>query len=329
MNKQIESKLKKGRHSATGSQEEQEMLALFHQPEIEFDVKSVLFAELDKFEEKPNTSPDYNKMFNRLWHKLKSTEPYKVNLYPLLRIAAVLIIGLILGILFNKLNTKTEPTVYYQANAPGGSISNVTLPDGSIIYLNAETDIKYTMNGKNNSREVFLEGEAWFNIQRNRNKPFIIHTRNYAINVTGTTFNVKAYKDEKEIITTLEEGEVKIVAVEASKTKDLVTLKPGEQAIFNKESKELDVREVNTRLYTSWKDNKLILVNHNFEDLVLLLERKFGVDIDIIDKDIYNLHFNGTFKDESLLEILNILKTTTAIDYRITDQRIELTRHTK
>ena len=102
-------------------------------------------------------------------------------------------------------------------------------------------------------------------------------------------------------------------------------LKPGQQAVFDKEQKVLKVQEVNTQWYTSWKENKLIFVNMTLKELRVLLERKYGVDIVITNDELLSLHFDGVIKNETIIEIMDILKVTLSIDYKVVDQRIEIT----
>ena len=147
----------------------------------------------------------------------------------------------------------------------------------------------------------------------------------YDVNVTGTQFNVKAYETDNEVTTTLEEGQVIIHSTENFKLAEEVILKPGEQVILNNDSKELTIKTVNTKWFTSWKDNKLIFVNMDLKDLVVLLERKYGVDIEVKNKDILDLHFDGTIKNESIIEILDIIKKALPINYKIVGQKIEIT----
>jgi ferric-dicitrate binding protein FerR (iron transport regulator) len=126
------------------------------------------------------------------------------------------------------------------------------------------------------------------------------------------------------IATTLEEGVVSIHATGGFKLAEDVVLKPGEQATLNKNSKEFTIKKVNTKWYTSWKDNKLIFINTSLKELVVLLERRYGVEIEVVNSNILDLHFDGTIKNESIIEILNIMKTTLPIDYKITGQQIEI-----
>jgi len=215
--------------------------------------------------------------------------------------------------------------VYYVAHAPKGSVSEIILPDGSAIFLNADSRVKYSINGKNDIREVFLEGEAWFDVEKDKDKPFVVHTPFYDVNVTGTQFNIKAYEADNTLSTTLEEGQIIIQSTDNFRLAESIVINPGEQATLNKDSRELTIEKVNTKWVTSWKDNKLIFVNMNLKELVVLLERKYGVDIEIKNKEILNLHFDGTIKNESIIEFLNIIQTTLRINYKIIGQKIVIT----
>ena len=124
------------------------------------------------------------------------------------RIAAALIIGIFIGILSNTLEEKKP--VYYTSITPKGSISQMVLPDSTIVYLNSDTELKYTYNNSRKKREVFLNGEAWFQVNENKKKPFVVNTAFYKVIVTGTEFNIKAYEEENEIVTTLESGAIVI-----------------------------------------------------------------------------------------------------------------------
>jgi len=265
-------------------------------------------------------------MFARLWSKIEQTssQSKKRYLYTFMKVAAALVVGLFTGVYVSSVKPKQEP-VYYAAHSPKGSVSEMILPDGSVIFLNADSRIRYSVDGQNGVREVFLNGEAWFDVEKNNKKPFVVHTPLYDVNVTGTQFNVKAYEAESEVTTTLEEGEVVIRSSGSIRLAGDIILKPGEQAILSAGSKELAIRKVNTNWYSSWKDNKLIFVNMNLKDLVVLLERKYGVDIEIKNKEILDLHFDGTIKDESIIEILEIIKKTLPVSYKIVGQKIEIT----
>ncbi len=250
---------------------------------------------------------------------------YSSNFQIFFRFAAILIIGFVFGGLVIYFSTIKEP-VYVTAIAPEGSVSKLVLADSTIVCLNSGSQIRYSPETKNKIREVFLEGEAWFNVNRNEDKPFIVHTAWYNVRVTGTRFNVKSYEQDQQISTTLEEGEVIIFSSEHLKLTENIKLKPGEQAVFNKKNREIVVKNVDTKLFTSWRNNKLTLLNLSVKDMIVLFERKYGVDIEVIDKDILNYHYTGTIKNESMLEMLEIIKFTLPIKYKVEGQKIMISK---
>lgn len=308
--------------------EEQEKLALFHEQGSEFQLKNELFQEISASTSRELSRDLMDKMFTRIWVAIQKKNNPSINKTRFIRgftkIAAALIVGLVAGILFQIEPKDTNP-VFYSCHAPRGSISEVILPDETIIFLNADSRIRYTMNGKEGQREVYLEGEAWFDVAKNDEKQFLVHTSGYDINVTGTQFNVKAYSSDNEIITTLEEGVVKLCSGEQLTIPGEVQMKPGEQVIYNKKSNSLTKNQVNVKWFSSWKDNKLIFVNMSLQDLVVLLERKYGVDIELLNDKLLDMHFDGTLKNETIIELLNIIQKTLPIKYQISGQKIVIT----
>lgn len=240
------------------------------------------------------------------------------------KIAAVLVVGIILGFFIYTMRTSAPPT--FTSFAPKGSISQMILPDNTMVYLNSASKISYTHKRSGKKREVVLDGEAWFHVAENSKKPFIVHTSAYDIKVTGTKFNVKAYRDEKEIVTTLVSGSVTISSTENFRMKAEKILQPGQQLIYNRDAKTVTTKSVQTKFYTSWRENKLIFINMSLEDLVILLERKYGVDINVDDSSILKYHYDGTLKNETILEVLELIKVTLPIQYEIVGQEIHITK---
>jgi transmembrane sensor len=251
---------------------------------------------------------------------------YSSNVQIFYRFAAILIVGVLIGGLVIKYSMKKDP-IFITTLAPKGSITQMVLADSTIVYLNAGSQLRYSPESQNNKREVFLEGEAWFNVAKDKKKPFVVHTRCYDINVTGTQFNIKTYETDNETITTLEEGEVIISSSENFKLAENLILKPGEQVVFNKDSNRMFVKEVNTRRFTSWKENKLMFLNLSFEELIILFERKYGVDIEVDNQEVLKYHYTGTIKNESILEILEIIKQSLPIQYKIDRQKIRISKN--
>jgi ferric-dicitrate binding protein FerR (iron transport regulator) len=323
--------VQKGSTISATETDKQEMLSLFHQPEKEFKLKKELLKGMEAANTPLAQEPNYKKLFVRLWRKIEQNNEKNNDkakfLYGFAKIAAALVIGLFIGLYVHSIKTKYTEPVYYAAHSPKGSVSEMILPDGSVIFLNADTKIKYSADGENGHREVFLSGEVWFEVAKNEKKPFLVHTPFYDVKVTGTKFNVKAYDSDKTATTTLEEGQVVIQSGDNLKLAEPIILHPGEQLVFDKQNKNASVKNVNTKWYTSWKDNKLVFVNMNLKELVVVLERKYGVEIEVINKEILELHFDGTIKNETIIEFLEIVKKTLPINYKIADQKIEITNN--
>ena len=145
----------------------------------------------------------FDKISSRLLLKKEFKKPSK---YLFLKIAAVLVIGLFAGYFISYLQNNSGEQVYFTTRAPKGSIAETILPDGTLIVLNAGSELGYSVGKNNVINEVNLKGEAWFNVYHNPERTFIVKTPFYNVNVTGTQFNVKAYNEDKEVVTTLVNG---------------------------------------------------------------------------------------------------------------------------
>jgi transmembrane sensor len=328
MDKSINELLRKGSSTFNDEKDLQDILSLFHQENLEFSVKAELNDLLDNTDLTGGEEKEIKHLFEKIWEKVREREENQkqrpLRLSSMLKVAASLILGIVIGSMVVSRLSKGEPN-YYISMAPKGSVSQIILPDSSFICLNSGSTLKYTIDGGKGQREVFLNGEAWFQVQRSENQHFKVHIGSHEIDVMGTEFNVKAYAEDAEIVTTLEKGEIVFTA--GSKGRHEQTeLKQGQQLICNKETGNMTIGSVNTRLFTSWRENKLIFINMRFKELIVLLERKYGVNIRVTDPEILNYHYDGTVKNESILQVLNLLKLTIPIDYKINDQIIEITR---
>ncbi len=325
MDNSIKDIILKAKAPGASMEQQDEFLSLFQQADKEFALKEFLFGDLVNTTVSENRIPYFNDLFEKFWirrkYESKSDSTQKRWLVLTAQLAAILIVGLLLGSYFDVFK-KTATTKYYTSITPRGSVSQMILPDGTQVFMNAGTQMKYSVDGQNNNREVFLSGEAWFHVAKMDGIPFLVHTSMYDVRVTGTTFNVKAYPEDKDVITTLEEGRVCVKPIENSKQATEIQLNPGEQLIYNKELKDIHVQEVETKWVTSWKENKLVFINMSLSDLAVLLERRYGVEIEISDKGILDYHYDGTIKDETILQVLEILKCTLPIKYHIINQKI-------
>jgi ferric-dicitrate binding protein FerR (iron transport regulator) len=318
--------LQKAVETELSEKEREEMLSLFHKAELEYRLKGKLMEILEMTDDTATEDFDLNHFSERIMARIQEpvkTRPVRtIRIKPWLKVAAALVLGLVAGKLW--FVQKEEPeTIQFTSVSPKGSVSQSILPDSTFLYLNSGSTLRYHFNKKEKKREIFLEGEAWFQVHKSAGQQFVVHTNSYDVTVTGTEFNVKAYNEDREAAITLEKGSVTVSSGKI-RLQEPVMLHPGEQLSFNRESREIVVKKVITQWYTSWKDNKLIFVNMNLSELMVLLERKYGVDIRIDDQRILNYHYDGTLKNETILEVLNLLRETLPIQYVIKNQTIEI-----
>lgn len=220
-----------------------------------------------------------------------------------------------------------------------GSKSNIMLPDGTQVWLNAGSKITYGKDFGGDIREVTLIGEAYFDVVKDSTRPFLIHARNIDIKVLGTAFNVKSYPGEKTTETSLIRGSVEISI--HNRPQEKIILKPNEKLIVAAEQDTIETTNTSKKLVpstppprvlleevhydekesviveTSWMENKLIFQDESFADLASKLERWYGVRFIFKDPALEQLRFTGTFKGESLQLALKALKITANFDYSI------------
>ena len=324
MGNELKHKLEKLGAEKLTEKERRELLTIFHREEMEYDLKKELYQQLKDLPEEIDDKMSDTE-FNRLWKLIEQRKKGTTHKSRRLRVvywaAAILVVGLLIGNLV-QIRERIRKETCYTAVAPKGSVSEFILPDSTAIFLNAGSEIRYVSSGNHQVREVYLNGEAWFDVQKSKTIPFIVHTSFYDVRVMGTQFNVKAYSDDKNVVTTLERGIIQIYSTDKFKMEDDIILKPGQQLVYNKDKKSIHVNSVQAELYSSWKNNKLIFINMSLGEMIALLERKYGIKIKVTDKSILNYHYDGTIRNETILEVLNILQKTLPIDYQINDQEV-------
>jgi len=268
--------------------------------------------ELNHPDVEERKNPD---LLNRIWevvlHDKQKVTERKVRIYSWgLRIAAILIIGLVLTNIF--FFTKTDEVLTSQIQTiktPYGAKTDYTLPDGSIVWLNSGSTISYSLQF-GETRSVSLVGEAYFKVVKD-SKPFIVSTEYGNVEVKGTSFNVKAYTDDNAFETTLVEG---AVAFRVKNTDNEVTLKPGEQV--SKTQSGYIIKSVETKYFTSWKEGKLLFNREPFPSFIKKLERWYNVKIEYTDPKLDELWYTGTIEMESISEVMEMISKAAPVKYR-------------
>lgn len=189
-----------------------------------------------------------------------------------------------------KENHEAAELVYNSLSIPVGGEYQLVLADGSKVWLNADSKLKYPVNFVGESRDVYLEGEAYFDVATDREHPFIVHTSRGAVEVLGTDFNVRDYRDEHKVVTTLVQG--KVVYRSRDQLFGEVVLEPGFQ-VEDREDGTLEAKEVDVVLYTGWKDGKYFFENATLEEIMQELTRWYGITVFYKREEVKNLHFTG------------------------------------
>ncbi|MBO9731948.1 MAG: DUF4974 domain-containing protein [Chitinophaga sp.] len=221
--------------------------------------------------------------------------------------------------------------------SPKGATTKIELSDGTEVWLNAGSKLQYAQSYNLRGREVKLEGEAFFKVHTNAQKPFTVKASDLKILALGTSFNVKAYPEDKTVVTTLVDGEVKIDGSKTTTPFGLM-MKPHQHVVYKKPlannnsehgtmpvsggasttAAPVETRDVNdTEIYTAWKDGNWIVAAQTMDELAITMERRFNVKVIFKEPELKEYRFSGTFRQETLEQVLNILKLTAPLKYSI------------
>ncbi len=259
---------------------------------------------------------DKEKNWNYINNQIKynsMTRRILVNSY---RYTAIFLIALLIGVMVPRLSIFESPEIANtKIEMELGQMGKMTLSDGTKVWLNAGTILEYPTNFNAGERLVSLTGEAQFKVAHNDKIPFEVKTNAGIIKVSGTTFNVAAYKNDPEMTVTLVEGKV---SVENNKGDNLATLKPSEQLCVNKLTGKVTLRKVDTQFYSSWIEGKILLDETKLSDFTKILERWYNVDIKLLDDKIGDIQISGTISKNKPLDLfLKILERMYGVKYEL------------
>lgn len=258
------------------------------------------------------------KKFRDQISKTKTAPVRKINFNRILKYAAIVLLTLALPFSYY-MGTRNNPMdgSVTTISCDYGDKSSIVLPDNSHVWLNSGSKLTFNSNFRG-GRKVVLEGEAFFDVSKDKQHPFEVKTADVKIEVLGTKFNLKAYPDEKSVSTTLVEGSVKISSEYQHKL-----MKSDQKLTFDKESKQMKVQELtDTSLETDWKDGRFVFMNETLAELKPKLERWFDVDIVFGDEQVKNRRFTGVLGRESILEAVSYFDLSNFVTCRIEGNKI-------
>ncbi|MCW3092575.1 MAG: hypothetical protein JWP81_3644 [Ferruginibacter sp.] len=242
---------------------------------------------------------------------------------------------------------KGDKIVQSEVSTKSGSRTKIQLPDGSSVWLNGSSKLVYdNQHFGEKIREVTLTGEGYFDVVKNKDKPFIIHANRINIKVIGTAFNVKAYPGEKNIETSLIRGSIEVTTRDGAK----IMMKPNDKLIIRNEESQAEkdrqltkaavpvdknafmsmrhltlANDESTVVETAWVENKLVFDKESFENVALKMERWYGVSIRFADEKLKTQKLTGTFEKETITEALAALQLSTPFfKYKINNQNIQI-----
>lgn len=200
-----------------------------------------------------------------------------------------------------------DSAICYETLAPIGSQAKIILPDSTVVWLNSGSSLKYNRSFGKKNREVALTGEGYFEVKKDKKKPFFVHTVELDVTVMGTVFNVRAYNEDVDVVVNLIEGVVNVSLPEI-KNAGSFTMKPNEKLVFNKQSKQIESSQTDAYRSTLWTTGKLCFVDATIEQISKDLERKYDVKIQITNEQIKKELFSGSLNlNLSLKDILSYI----------------------
>ena len=314
---------------------------------ISDEIKSAMLNEIAEFESAGSgEDPNYDRLFKSIQELIaeqNSKRPTTNLMQNLMRVAAIVTLAFILGgtISYFAFNTKSKPAdSFCEVSVPLGSTSEIVLPDNSRVWLNAGSKIKYSTTFNQKNRMINLEGEGYFKVAKNKNLPFIVDAYGFEVKAVGTEFNVKAYKGDPTVETTMVEGKVTLQHSTENILKG-VYLTPNQKATFYKKEESLTVEvlkkldekkevlnyipehrlviapKIDPKAIISWKENRLIIEREQLGTLAEILSRKYNFNFEFKSEDIKHFSFSGTLEDETLQQVMNVIKLSSPIDYEI------------
>lgn len=245
---------------------------------------------------------------------------FKLNVYSYLKYAAIFILAIGLSSLYFYYQnadqiSRTSQLFDTSVLAENGQRSKIILPDSTVVWLNSGTKITYNNNFGYNNREIKLIGQAFFQVTKNKEIPLVVHCKELKVKVLGTMFDVNAYSNNETISVALQSGNVELFHSKNESFK--YELVPGEMAQYDIHSAKVVIKEVNVGRITAWTDGILYFNDSPMKEVLIQLERKYNIDIEVENPEIYKSVFTATIKNETLEEIFQSIGYSCSVSCRI------------
>lgn len=219
------------------------------------------------------------------------------------------------GIVYEEHGKGMVTEEYNKLTTPVGGEYSLVLSDGTKVFLNADSELKYPVEFSDGKRIVDLKGEAYFEVHKDSLRPFIVRTNGAEVIVLGTSFNVNTYGDDGQIYTTLVNGSVRVSSM---KNKQEEILKPGMQSVMNVQSGLLTVRKVDVEPYVAWREGRFVFRAMTLDLIMRQLQRWYDFEVFYQNSELKDYEFRGVIKrDMDLDKVLSVIKATTNVDFEV------------
>ena len=219
------------------------------------------------------------------------------------------------GIVYEEHGKGVVTEEYNKLTTPIGGEYSLVLSDGTKVFLNADSELKYPVEFSDGKRIVDLKGEAYFEVHKDSLRPFIVRINGAEVTVLGTSFNVNTYGDDGQIYTTLVNGAVRVSSVKNGQAE---VLKPGMQSVMDVQSGQLTVREVDVEPYVAWREGRFVFRAMTLDLIMRQLQRWYDFEVFYQNPELKDYEFRGVIKrDMDLDKVLSVIKVTTNVDFEV------------
>ncbi len=244
----------------------------------------------------------------------------------IMRVAAIFLVAGLVGVFayqnWYQPEPKAEEPVLREVSTANAQRANLTLGDGTKVMLNAGSNVKFPDRFEEDVREVYLEGEAFFDVVRNSEKPFVVHSRGSVIRVLGTSFSVRSYNGEDQVRVVVREGKISFEG-ESSTSDSKTYLQARELGRYYLNEKKIETAQVaDMELFMSWKEGYLKFRKEPMQNVAKELERRYGIDVKFKDSEIKEKSLTAFLKSRSIQNVLEVVAMSLDVEYQLQDDQV-------
>ncbi len=310
-------------------EEVERVMAWISNPKHSVEVREILEAVWEEFQwEGSSASMDFDDALRKLHQKIEldagQSRPGLRFREWIVRAAAILFIPVLSLLIYQSVSTSEQVVSWTEVSTPVGGKANFQLPDGTLVWLNFNSSIRYPLSFSGDMREVELEGEAYFDIAHDEASPFLVKTNPLGVLATGTEFNVLAYPEDTVTQVSLISGEVLLQQLGSGQSRTLYTMKPGQQSTLGRKSRKVSIHTDRNDRATAWLEGKMIFKDDRIDYVFEHLSRWYNADFAWDDPELLQYTFTATLVDETLPQVLELMELATPIEFEIMPRK-ELT----